>query len=348
MAAPMRSLLVGLAALWLPASLVMLVGPVWMAWGRWRAVLDGHPLTMVVALAVMVVGLIGAVWAIGTLAVSPTEPVRATFGRRVAATLSVIVLVLGLLVTAGLVWARPFPATDKAVAALDSDPDVRVVERLSWYELAPTDALVAKTSPTPAATRRPSPTPRGGRPVPKPRRVGMVFSPGARVDARAYAAILRPVAQTGVLVVVLKEPFGIALLPDAQAARVVQVHPEITAWVSAGHSLGAVRAAQTVQDQPAFTAMVLWGGYPASAVQRPGLRVLSVGGKQDGLSTPAKIDAAKSMLPPDTTYAQVAGANHAAFGDYGVQPGDGQVVGDRAKVQAQIVKLTVDFVDDLP
>lgn len=346
--AGMRSLHVGLAALWLPTSLLMLVGPVWMAWGQWLTILDSHPLTIAVALAVMIVGVIGLVWSIGTLVVSPERPARRTIGRRLAVTLSVIVLVLGLVVSAGLAWSRPFPAEAKATAALQSDDDVTVVERLSWYELAPSDAVVA-ARPTPRPTPRPTATPSGRPTTPaKPRRVGLVFSPGARVDAQAYAAMLRPIAETGVLVVVLKEPLGIALLPDGQASRVVQVHPEITTWVSAGHSLGAVRAAQTVNDQPSFSALVLWGGYAAYPLTRTGLKVLSVSGGQDGLSTPAKVDAAKELQPPDTTYVQVPGANHACFGDYGVQSGDGTVVGSRDKAQAEIVKQTNAFLAGLP
>lgn len=347
--AGMRSLHVGLAALWLPASLIMLAGPLWMAWGRWWTILDSHPLTIAVPIAVMIIGIVGLVWAIGTLAVSPEQPIVSTVGRRLAGTLSVVVLVLGLLVSAGLAWSRPQAADDTALAALFSDQDVAVVERLSWYELAPTETLIAATTPTPTPGKRPSASPSGRPTSPAPaRRVGLVFSPGARVDARAYAAMLRPIAETGTLVVVLKEPFGIALLPDGQASRVVQVHPEITVWVSAGHSLGAVRAAQTAQEETAFDAMVMWGGYPGYPAQRRGLKALSVGGGQDGLSTPAEVEAAKSMLPADTVYAQVPGANHACFGDYGVQSGDGTVVGSRDDAQAEIVKLTRDFLATLP
>lgn len=358
--AGMRGVHVGLAVMWLPASLVLMAGPLWMAWGGWRTILDSHPLTIATAMAVMILGLVGLVWAIGTLVTGPDGPVRATVGRRLGVVASVALLVVALVLSAGLAWSRPQPADARALAALVSDAKVKVVERLTWYELAPTDSLIAAL-PTPTPTRAPkkatptraaktkkpsaSPTPRI---PPRPRRVGLLFSPGARVDARAYAAMLRPIAEAGVLVVVLKEPFGFALLPDGQASRVQQVHPEITVWVAAGHSLGAVRAAVTAQDQPAFSALVLWAGYPASTTDRAGLRVLSVSGGQDRLSTPADVETARSLLPADTTYVQVPGANHACFGDYGAQSGDGPVVGSREDAQAQIVKATVGFLAGLP
>ena len=51
--------------------------------------------------------------------------------------------------------------------------------------------------------------------------------------------------------------------------------------------------------------------------------MLSIGGSDDGLSTPEKISAASSLLPEQANIVQVDGLNHAGFGDYGVQPGDG-------------------------
>ena len=41
---------------------------------------------------------------------------------------------------------------------------------------------------------------------------GLVFQPGAKVEARAYAAVLHPLAEAGTLVVVPKQPLGIAFL----------------------------------------------------------------------------------------------------------------------------------------
>ena len=41
-------------------------------------------------------------------------------------------------------------------------------------------------------------------------------------------------------------------------------------------------------------------------------------------STPDKIAASKSLLPPTAGFATVEGGVHAFFGDYGEQPGDGE------------------------
>src|SRR5690625_4923363 len=100
----MRTLNVGLAVLWLPAALLMLAGPLYMAWDRWRVVLDGHPLTLLTGAAVLVVGFIGLLWSLATLFSTPERPLRRTVARRLGLSLSAVILVLGLLASAGLAW----------------------------------------------------------------------------------------------------------------------------------------------------------------------------------------------------------------------------------------------------
>ena len=170
-----------------------------------------------------------------------------------------------------------------------------------------------------------------------------MFYPGARVDARAYAHLLAPLARAGVLVVVLKEPFGIALTDAGQASAPMSVHPEIRSWAVGGHSLGGVAAASYADDHPQVKALVLYAAYPSSALSRRDLKVLSVSGSADGLATPAKVDAARADLPPATRYVVVVGGVHAFFGDYGVQPGDGTPGVPRIVAQDRIVTATGDF-----
>ena len=57
-----------------------------------------------------------------------------------------------------------------------------------------------------------------------------MFSPGALVDARAYADLLRSVAEAGYLVIILKVPFGVAIAQIGQSAGPIADHPEIATW----------------------------------------------------------------------------------------------------------------------
>jgi pimeloyl-ACP methyl ester carboxylesterase len=73
--------------------------------------------------------------------------------------------------------------------------------------------------------------------------------------------------------------------------------------------------------------------------------VLSLSGEKDGLSTPDAIVASRPNLPSATTFIEIPGANHASFGDYGIQFGDGVATASLANAHAAITKATLDFVN---
>ncbi len=322
-----------LAVLWLLLGIAMVAVPIWLGWTRWPAILSGHPAMLVATMVCALGGLVAVAWSVATLILGDRldregdsdRPARRTPAqllrrakRRII--LAIPALTLCLLLVVGLAAVRPFVATATATDALHSDSRVRIVERLGWYEMAPIreDKSGKAIKPT----------------------TGLIFIPGARVDARAYAHILRPLVQGGYLVAVLKEPFGLSVLDSNHALTVLGVHPEITYWAVGGHSLGGVTAASMADADEQINGLVLYAAYPASRLARSDLKVLSVSGSADGLSTPADIAAGKADLPANTTYVVVDGAVHSWFGDYGDQPGDGTPSGDRAAAQTLITKST--------
>jgi pimeloyl-ACP methyl ester carboxylesterase len=228
----------------------------------------------------------------------------------------------GLLVVAVLavaVWLRPYAADAVAVEASVSSPTVEVVDGWTTWELAP----------------------RGGSTG-----AGVVFFPGALVDPRAYLALLRPLAERGHLVVVVKPPLDLALLSDPGA--VLAAHPEVAGWAVGGHSLGGVAAATAAASgDPRVRGVFFWASYPARDLSRAPVAAASVSGERDGLSTPADIVESRAQLPPGTEFTEVPGAVHAFFGNYGPQAGDGTPTTSRAEAQRRIVEATQAFVGGL-
>ena len=238
-------------------------------------------------------------------------------GWRIAGRIVIALLAIGWVGVLG--WLRPFAAGPDAVAALQSDQAVTVVDHPTSIELVPT--------------------------TPAPTGVGLVFSPGARVDARAYAALLRPAAEAGYLVVILKEPFGLAITQVGQSAGPIADHPEIGSWAVGGHSLGGVSAARFAADNLATVdGLLLWASFPDVDLSADDtLQVESISGSNDLLATPADIERSRSKLPPDTSFTEIEGGVHAFFGDYGEQPGDGQPSISREDASAQISAATMAF-----
>jgi hypothetical protein len=152
---------------------------------------------------------------------------------------------------------------------------------------------------------------------------GLVFVPGARVDPYAYLYTLSGVVgETGLTVVITKPTLNLAFFDTRPLSTFTATAPAVTTWAVGGHSLGGVRACQ-LADDPAVSRLILFGSYCADDLSGAHLAALSIGGENDGLSTPAKIAGAAHLLPSDATFVEVPGMTHAQFGAYGLQPGDG-------------------------
>ena len=275
--------------------------------------------------AVLVVSTVAGVLLLLVTVVRARRPARRPERSRSRRVLRGISLGAGLIVlvalAASVVWLRPFPATAPALAALESDGSVEVLDEPGWIAFVP----------------------RGG-----DASTGLVYSPGARVDVRATAAVLRPLAEAGYLVVALKEPLGIAFTSPNQSASAMAAFDVVDTWAVGGHSLGGVVAASfaaTHDDE--VGGLLLHASYPSGDMSTADVEVTSVWGSRDGLTTPDKIEASRADLPATTELVEVPGAVHAFFADYGAQPGDGRPTTSRADAQAQIVEASIGALDRL-
>lgn len=153
---------------------------------------------------------------------------------------------------------------------------------------------------------------------------GLVFIPGAKVDPYAYLYKLTGMVERfGATVVITRPTLNLALFDLRPLSDFTSDAPEVDTWFVGGHSLGGVRACQLATD-PDVAGLVLFGSYCANDLSGTSLEVLSISGSEDGLSTPQKIADAASLLPGDADFVEIEGLNHAGFGDYGPQPGDGE------------------------
>ena len=128
-------------------------------------------------------------------------------------------------------------------------------------------------------------------------------------------------------------------------------HPEITRWAIGGHSLGGAMSAAYIFNNPnAVEGLALWAAYPAgnNSLANRDIAVTSISASNDGLATPAKIEASRALLPPGTAWVVIEGGNHAGFGYYGPQNGDGAATISRAEQQAQTIEATVQMLRSLP
>ena len=152
----------------------------------------------------------------------------------------------------------------------------------------------------------------------------LAFYPGAKVEASAYAPLMADIARRGVDAFLLESPLRLALLDIGAAGRAMASRPDAR-WFVGGHSMGGVAASYFAAMHPKNVAgVVLLASYPASNLPE-GMRLLSIRGDRDGVLQMHRYDKSRSKWPRDSREYVIAGGNHAGFGDYGPQRGDGAV-----------------------
>jgi dienelactone hydrolase len=170
------------------------------------------------------------------------------------------------------------------------------------------------------------------------------------VDPRAYAPAAQDIASGGVTVVIIPMPLNMAIFGINRAEAVFDTFPAIQTWAIGGHSLGGAMAAEFAQShRDQISGLVLWAAYPGEGndLSQSELAVLSISASEDGLATPDKINASRELLPESTQFVEIQGGNHAGFGRYGAQAGDGVAALSPAEQQTEIVNTTLDFLTSL-
>ncbi|QOD93056.1 alpha/beta hydrolase [Chryseoglobus sp. 28M-23] len=172
---------------------------------------------------------------------------------------------------------------------------------------------------------------------------GLVFIPGARVDAYAYLYQLSGIVEEqGVTVLITEPTLNLAFVDTRELDDLTSAAPHVDRWFVGGHSLGGVRACLMAEGSET-EGLVLLGSYCANDLSASGLPVLSIAAENDGLTDLDTITESATLLPGDARFEVIEGANHAAFGDYGPQSGDGERTITSAQMREQLTALLVEL-----
>lgn len=227
---------------------------------------------------------------------------------------------LALLLAVGAGCASYGP-TDEALDALTSDALVTVIDEDDWIRFDPAAVSYGE---------------------------GVVFYPGAFVDAEAYAPPLRLLAEHGVTTVLVRMPSKLAVLKPNAAEDVFAAVDGPDSWVIAGHSLGGAMAAHFAAKHPdEVVGLAMWAGYPPAKDDLSGqdIAVTSVTATEDQVLDRGKFDETKALLPQGTTFPVIEGGNHAGFGSYGAQKKDGEATITPEAQHEQAVAAVVDLLE---
>lgn len=234
---------------------------------------------------------------------------------------SIVFVSLMLIGIAGLgVWSKvgTYPAKSVALSALRSTVSVTVTQD-KWIVFEPVDGT----------------------------NIGLIFYPGGLVEPAAYAPVLKKIAENGVLSVITPMPFNLAIFNTGAANTVIKKYPQISQWVIAGHSLGGASAAIFAEKNPTkIKAIAFWDSYPPDSADLSdnNLSVLSIFGTTNGLPNTDSFDDKRQLIPEDSIFVPIEGANHAQFGDYGPQKGDVAASISLAEQHDKVAEIMLDFI----
>jgi len=179
---------------------------------------------------------------------------------------------------------------------------------------------------------------------------GVIFYPGGKVEAESYAPLLSALAEEGILSVLVPMPANLAVLDVDAAEGIVEHYEDIENWYMAGHSLGGSMAASYLAEQTDsdyFKGLILLAAYSTEDFSATDLNVLTIYGDQDKVLNKDKYEKNYTNLPVDYTHEEVIkGGNHAQFGDYGVQDGDGKAKISAKEQVKQTVKAIKEFIGE--
>ena len=177
--------------------------------------------------------------------------------------------------------------------------------------------------------------------IPSEYTVGVIFYPGGKVDYTAYEPLMKALAGKGILAVLVKMPLNLAVLKSGAAKGIPEELPMVQSWYMAGHSLGGSMAASYIsKNADKFDGLILLASYSTADLKGSDIKVASIYGSLDGVMNREKYEECKANLPSDLSESVINGGNHAGFGMYGEQKGDGAAT----LTNAEQIGVTADII----
>ena len=151
----------------------------------------------------------------------------------------------------------------------------------------------------------------------------LIFYPGAKVQETSYAPLLRQIAEEGMDVFLVRMPARLAFFGSNKADEALQETADYANVYIGGHSLGGAMAANyAAEHAESLDGVILLAAYSTKPLP-DSLPVLSVYGTEDGVLNRANYEKNLANVP-NLQEVVIEGGNHAQFGSYGEQRGDGE------------------------
>lgn len=168
--------------------------------------------------------------------------------------------------------------------------------------------------------------------------VGLIFYPGAKVEAIAYAPLLNKLSSYGITTIIVEMPFNLAVFGINRADHIYDKFPHINRWYIGGHSLGGAMASiHAYNNMEKLEGLILLGAYPVEGVD---INMVAIYGSNDNIINRERLQAVENRIT-------IQGGNHAYFGNYGEQSGDGVATITREQQQEKTIEIILEFIKNV-
>lgn len=195
----------------------------------------------------------------------------------------IFLFIIFFIISFGVYVSNYYRATDTALSVLEENKDIVIEDNLT--------VLFPKQSTDTA----------------------IIFYPGAKVEDKAYLPLLDKIREKGVVCILVRMPFRMAIFDSNAAQKVMLKFPNIKHWYISGHSMGGAMASKFASDNPEkLDGLILLGAYIYGDYSVE--NTLTIYGSLNK-SVENHINYTKNIVKID-------GGNHSQFGNYGLQKGD--------------------------
>ncbi len=169
----------------------------------------------------------------------------------------------------------------------------------------------------------------------------IIIVPGGLVTPDSYGYLAYSLALEGFNVTIAKAPFNLAILNQWIGKEFLSDELDN---VVIGHSLGGVTASMVFSGSNQVSVMMFLGSYPIKDVSDKDTLFLAA--EHDLGMDPEAFNDSMKYVNDNNTVINIDGGNHAQFGWYGPQKGDGEAEMETITQQNLVVGYIIDYLTE--
>lgn len=169
----------------------------------------------------------------------------------------------------------------------------------------------------------------------------ILFIPGGLVDPHSYDNLVINLALNGYDVRVFKPFYDLAILTPNYASRFLSDDLDN---IIMGHSLGGVVASMIASGNDKISTIIMMGSYPIKDISDKKSMIITA--QYDIGMDEQKLQDSLKYVSTDNVIFNIDGGNHAQFGWYGPQKGDGEATITTLDQQTIVINKIVEFLQN--